>query len=252
MQLINRTLAILTLLSKEPDGVSVKSVSDELGISTSAVHRILSCLKEDGFAFQDNESKKYRIGFKVLTLAQNISQKNALTKIAHEYMNALSKELNKTVELCIVENGSTVCIDYIQNIDTQYFYVRTGFAIPKYATSAGKVIDAYLPTEEVINENKENSFKKIAPNTITDINTYLAELQKIRQLGYAKSNEELQVGVIGVACPIFDSMDKPIASVSFNNLKETGDIDIQMIEKLRQCANDISYSLGFREDQHAK
>jgi len=252
MELIVRTLSILTLLSKKPNGISVKEVSDELNISTSAVHRILSCLKEEGFTLQDSETKRYRIGFKVLTLAQNMTQKNALTQSAHKYLEEFSKEINKTVELCILENGSTVCIDYIQNTDTQYFFVRTGFAIPKYATSAGKAIEAYLPEEKVIKENQNSTFKKVTINTISNLDEYIEDLKKVKKLGYAKSNEELQLGVVGIACPIFDAMGYPVASVAFNKLKEIDEIDDQKMKALKECANKISRSLGYKGDINAK
>lgn len=45
MQLIDRTIEVLLLLSNEPNGLSVTQLASELDISNSSAHRILQSLK---------------------------------------------------------------------------------------------------------------------------------------------------------------------------------------------------------------
>lgn len=149
MELVERTLKVLLALSGAENGLSVSELSLQLELPPSSTHRILASLKKNGFALQDETTKRYRIGYRVLTLCQNIKQNNSLIATSHPFMKKLSEQLNKTVTLCVMEGDQIVCIDYIENKDTSMFYVRTGFAMPPYATSAGKVIQAYMNRKKV-------------------------------------------------------------------------------------------------------
>jgi DNA-binding IclR family transcriptional regulator len=161
-------------------------------------------------------------------------------------MKKLSEKLNKTVTLCVMEGDHIICIDYMENKDTSMFYVRTGFAMPPYATSAGKAIQAYMNRKEVEKLASTEEMEPITPYTKTDFFSLLAELETIRKQGYAVCDEELQLGMQGVACPIFDSKCEVVAAVSFNALKSESFLTQKNIDELKACALAISRSLGYQ------
>ena len=246
MELVERTLKVLLALSGAENGLSVSELSLQLELPPSSTHRILASLKKNGFALQDETTKRYRIGYRVLTLCQNIKQNNSLIATSHPFMKKLSEQLNKTVTLCVMEGDQIVCIDYIENKDTSMFYVRTGFAMPPYATSAGKVIQAYMNRKKVEKLACTQEMEPITPYTKTDFFSFLAELETIRKQGYAICDEELQLGIQGVACPVFDCKGEVVASVSFNALKSEFSLTEEAIEKLKDCALAISRNLGYQ------
>ena len=65
MQLIDRALSALEILGKNLEGLSVSELSEALGIPASSTHRILSSLKANHFVLQDEETKRYRLGYKI-------------------------------------------------------------------------------------------------------------------------------------------------------------------------------------------
>lgn len=245
MELVERTLKVLIALSKAENGLSVSEVSQQLGIPPSSTHRVLSCLKENGFTLQDEATKRYRIGYRVLTLCQNIKQNNSLITAARPSLKRLAEKLNKTVSLCVMEGEHIVCIDFIENKDTSMFYVRTGFAMPPHATSSGKVILAHMNRRAVERVLGAQAMEKITPYTKTDLEALFRELGQIRESGYSVCDEELQIGIQGVACPIFDSKSEVVASVSFNVLKAEAFVNDESVRLLKNCALDISKSLGY-------
>ena len=244
MQLVERTLQALSILSKETNGLSVTELSEKMGIPASSTHRVLTCLKDNFFVSQNTETKKYQIGYKLLTLCSNISKENSFTRAARPFMQDLSDRIAKTVTLCVMEGESVICLDYIENKDTTMFLVRTGFAMPPQVTSAGKVIQAYMPREQVTRIYNNTKIDQFTDYTKTSLAEFLEELQLVRQNGYAVCDEELQLGVQGVACPIFDFNGKVVGSVSFTAIKADNCVNPQTIALLKDCAEQISRSLG--------
>lgn len=243
MQLVERTLDVLLALSKEPDGLSVTELAEKLNLPSSSTHRILASLKKNRFVMQSSETKKYRLGYMVLTLTNNMTKENNLTLAAKPYMKELADKLDMTITLCVMEDENIVCIYYVESKDTSMFYVRTGFAMPPHATSAGKAIQAYMPIEQV-ERIYFNNHEKITSYTKTDFEHFVMELKEVREKGYAVSDEELQIGVQGVACPIFDYNRKPVASVAFTALKSDNPVTEKNIQLLKEYAQKISSSIG--------
>ncbi len=245
MQLVERTLDVLTILSGEAEGLSVTELTKRIGLPGSSVFRILDSLKKNRFVSQDADTKKYRIGYKVLTLCANITRENSFTRTAKPFMKELADRLGKTVTLCVMEGESVICLDYIESKDTTMFLVRTGFAMPPHATSAGKVMQAYMTREQIAHIYQSNSIDKLTNYTKTDLQDLYGELAQVRRQGYAVSDEELQLGVQGAACPIFDFSGAVAGSVSFTSLKADKALSEENIGLLKNCAYQISKSIGY-------
>lgn len=244
MQLVQRTLEVLLILSRESEGLSVSELAEKLNIPNSSTHRILTCLKDSHFVSQSQETKRYRIGYKVLALSSNIKKESSFTQAARPFMKELADQINKTVTLCVMEGENIVCLDYIESKDTGMFFVRIGFAMPPHATSAGKAIQAYLPIEQVKEIYLNHHENKLTSYTKTDYDEFLQELEQVQLQGYAICDEELQLGVQGVACPVFDYNRKVVGSVSFTALKSDDCLTEENIGLLKECARKISNSIG--------
>lgn len=243
MQLIDRALNILTILSKEQNGLSVSEISEKIDAPKSSTHRILQALVKNRFVSQSYETKKYLIGYKLLTLTNNITKENSLSVAAKPYMKELSEKIKKTITLSILEGESLICIDYEEGPEISMFLIRTGFAMPPHATSAGKAILAYQP-DYLVKEIFKHSVEKITERTHTDVDAFLIEMSEVRERGYATVDEELQMGVVGVACPIFDSSGKAVAAIAYTSLKNQEGINEQYIEMLKEYAELISSDIG--------
>ena len=244
MQLVQRTLDVLAILSKESEGLSVSELAQRLSIPSSSTHRILAVLKKNNFVLQSSDTKKYRIGYKVLALGNNITKESSFAYAARPYLRELAGIINMTVTLCVMEGDNVICLDYIESKDTSMFMVRTGFAMPPHATSAGKIIQAYLPRERVYEIYERNTNAQLTNYTKTDIELILAELEEARLQGYAVSDEELQLGVQGVACPIFDYNNQIVACISFTALKSDHCLTKENIDLLREYAKKVSNSIA--------
>ncbi|MDU4889976.1 MAG: IclR family transcriptional regulator [Clostridium sp.] len=244
--MLERALNTLTVLSENKNGLSISELSAKLNIPPSSIHRIVSVLKKNNFVIQDPVTKKYKIAYKVLSLAQNLTFEDSLIDSARPHMDKLASDIDKTICLCIMEEDKNICIDYVENKDTALFKVNKGIAMPLHATSAGKVFHAYMDKYIVMEQMNSIAMNPITPYTKTDLNTYLKELEEIKVNGYSICDEELQLGIQGLACPIFDMNNKVVAAISFTAIKSENFICDKSINLVKETAKAISKDLGSR------
>ena len=105
---------------------------------------------------------------------------------------------------------------------------------------------AYQPQEVIMSVAKQ--IKRHTKLGVRNSKELLAELQKVRELGYAMNRGEWWKTVRGVAAPIFDESHKVIAAVGLFGPAER--LPSMKLEKLavrvKEAAGSISAALGYR------
>ena len=92
-------------------------------------------------------------------------------------------------------------------------------------------------------------------NTFTDKKLFLEELQKTRLLGWAIDNEESTYGVVCLSMPVFNMYNRVNYAISLSGdpVVYSGNKIDNYLELLRKCAWQISYGLGYRnENEHLR
>ena len=68
-QSLRRALQLLRLLGKHQEsGLTLMQTIEQSGLERSTVHRLLSCLVEEGFAEREEIGKAYRLGIEAVQL----------------------------------------------------------------------------------------------------------------------------------------------------------------------------------------
>ncbi len=108
---------------------------------------------------------------------------------------------------------------YIDQVDTLDHPLRMtpqiGLRQPSHSTSLGKVLLANLPDEKQILFLSRGTFPRRTEFTLTSDKELRKELAKIRYLGFALDQEEMENGVCCVAAPINNSRGT-IAAISIS------------------------------------
>jgi len=214
IQSIDRTLQVLELFSLERSEWGVTEISKALNIYKSNVHNILSTLAEKSFVEKDPKTDKYKLGIKFFELGSVVIKNMDLRKIAHPYIEKLSKEFNETVHLGVLDKGRVVSIEREESDKSLCSHIEIGKRTPLHCTAVGKAIMAYLSEDKVSLIVKEKGLEKYTENTITDREKLEREFLKIRKQGYAVDNMEHEEGVRCIAGSIRDHTGEVIASMS--------------------------------------
>ena len=110
-QSLERGLAILSAFDSDRPLIGVSELSRELELSRSTAHRYIATLAQLGYLQQDPDSKRYRLGPKVLDLGFSAINSMDVREISAPHLRRLSDETGHTVNLAILDGTDVVYIE---------------------------------------------------------------------------------------------------------------------------------------------
>jgi IclR family pca regulon transcriptional regulator len=252
-QSLERGLLILSAFRSGQPQLGVSELGREVGLSRSTAHRYVATLATLGYLQQDEETKKYRLGPRVLDLGFSAINSMEVREVAAPHLRRLSDATGFTVNMAILDGNDIVYVERCRNtrpgqreIDLD---LHVGSRLPAYCTSLGKVLLAHLPqpVQDAVLEGVE--FSRRGPNTITSRRALIAELARVREQGFALNNEELAYGLRSIAAPVFDFRGDAVAAVNLavhSSMVSMQDLVARLGETLRRSAAEISAHLGYQ------
>nr|WP_144451072.1 IclR family transcriptional regulator [Halalkalibacter nanhaiisediminis] len=211
---VDRALRIITLVSQSKEGRGVTELATHLDLNKSSIYKLLTTLVSHGFIEQDIETKKYRLGYKYLELSAILLESIDLRSQAKTFLEELESYTNEVIHLVVFDQGEVIYIEKLEGNETLRTHSKVGRRASMHCTSVGKVILAHLPEQEVSAILNKNGMEKRTENTITDKESLLTELRKIRNQGYGVEIQENETGITCIAAPIFDNRGRIAAAIS--------------------------------------
>jgi len=243
IQVIERMISLLDALAQYPDPVSLKELSTVTGLHPSTAHRILNDLVVKRFVDRA-EAGSYRLGMRLLELGNIVKSRLNVREAALDFMRALHRKTHQTINLSVRQGDEIVYIDRSFSERSGMQVVRAiGGRAPLHLTSTGKLflsaddpklVRAYATRTGLAGHNK---------NSITDLAKLERELSLVRARGYARDNEELELGVRCMAAGIYDDSGKLVAGLSISAPADR--LQEEWVEDLVSTANQISAVLGY-------
>jgi len=239
---VERALNILEAAAQRRDGLTNAEISRKLGIPKSSASYILRTLEKRSYLRREAETGRYRLGLKILSLGGDAQANLDIADVALPFMRLLGEKIRMTVHLAVLDQGEAV---YIEKVEAPgFFKVNTwvGRRMFLHSTSVGKCLLAWLPKHDIENIVKQQGLKKRTPKTITSITRLIAELEHVKQSGYAVDDEENSLGARCLGAPIFDTIGNVTAALGASGTLTQTDEDSmpRIIEALKETARRIS------------
>jgi DNA-binding IclR family transcriptional regulator len=249
VQSIVRAFEILETLAVERDGLGVTEISKRAGLHKSTVHRILNTMAEMGYIEQNQDTGAYRLGLKFIELCSLYLNNVELKTEAQPYLRNLSAQTGQPVHLATLGDQAAVYIDKIDHYNNIRMYSAIGKRIPLYCTAVGKVLLSDKSSDYIRKLLGKNKLISYTPNTLTDLDQILEEINEVKKLGWARDNEEHELGIRCIAAPIYDYRRRIIAAVSTSGNKNiiSSDRDEEIAGYVIKAASDISKRMGYTE-----
>jgi IclR family KDG regulon transcriptional repressor len=247
---VERAIDVLFLLS-ERDSATATELSRALDLGKSAVHRILTALCRKGLVEQNHYSSRYSISWRVLALAHSIAGRADLTTLSLPYLIRLRDCTAETVTLHVRLGFDRICIAQVEGIHPLRWQMPIGSIRPLYAGAAGRVLLAHIPYELLQHYLATAERPKLTERSVTDRVELERELLKVREQGYAIGDQDVAIGVRGIAAPIFDRQGTIAAALAIAAPSSRCNMSQLRgwITDLRSAASAISLLLGFESVQ---
>ena len=213
IQSLERAFAILELFQNNKSELSLKEISDSLGLNKSTAFGLVNSLTTLGYLLQNDENQKYSLGLKILSLTNAVKTNNILIRAARPYLEELSAKYRETVHSAQEMNGSIVYLDKVEADTSIYINTQMGTKNYMHCTGVGKMLLAYKSDEE-LDAFLSKPLKALTFNTITEPKAFKAEMRRIRENGFGGDDEEIEIGLSCVAVPVMKSENKPGLAIS--------------------------------------
>jgi DNA-binding IclR family transcriptional regulator len=247
IQVIERLVSLLDELAHHPDPVSLKALSIQTGLHPSTAHRILNDLVTARFVDRA-EPGSYQLGMRLLELGNLVKARLNVRDAAMGPMRDLHKATAQPVNLSIRQGDEIVYIERAVSERSGMQVVRAvGGRAPLHLTSVGKLFLAADDVKIVRAYAARTGLSGHTRNSITELPRLERELALVRARGYARDNEELELGVRCIAAGIRDDVGKLIAGLSISAPADF--VQDDWIDQLCRTAAQISGALGHDTDE---
>jgi IclR family transcriptional regulator, acetate operon repressor len=199
---VDNALTLLTLLG-EREQLRVAEAAAELGTARSTAHRLLAMLEYHGFAGRDAATKAYVPGPALLGAGLGALGGLDLRSLARPVLERLAERTGETVHLALLRAGDIVFLDSVESTATLRISSRVGRVMPACCTAAGKAILARLRAEELHRLYPDGRLPRMTERSLETLDQLQAELEEVRDAGYARNfgESEAEVAAIAVALP---------------------------------------------------
>jgi len=240
---IERMNALLDVLARKDEPVPLKALAQGTGLHPSTAHRILNDLVLARMVDR-TEPGLYQLGMRLLELGNLVKARLNVRDAAAGPMRELHRLTGETINLSVRQADEIVYIERAVSERSGMQVVRAiGGRAPLHLTSTGKLFLAADEMRAVRSYSMRTGLAGQTRNSITSLSALERELDEVRQKGYARDNEELELGVRCIAAAIRDDAGRLVAGLSISAPADRANDG--WLQALHQTAEQISQALGF-------
>ena len=240
-----KALRVLEAVAFASTSVSASDVAASVDIDKAAVYRMLITLVNAGYVVRDEKSKRYRLGYKVVSLSRNLLAENKISRLIRHTLEKISAATEETVHYSVLDGNETVLVQKVKGKQLIAVDFQIGDRARMHCTAIGKVMLAFQ-NSRFIESIIDAGLPKFASRTITHPDEIQNELQKIRSVGYAIDDHELSDDMRCIAVPIFEGGGSVQSGISISGPDSRFDMTKlhQLKIPMMKSANKLSEQIG--------
>jgi DNA-binding IclR family transcriptional regulator len=251
VQSIQRAFAIAEEIARNRDGIGLAELSKRVGLHNSTTFHLVKTMVQLGYVSQLADSRKYRIGRRMFTLAAGAMDEIELVSVATPVLEKLTRETGEYSHFAIRSVEQIVVVAKTAGTGIFQMVDRTGSVRPAHATALGKVLLAALSPSQLERYLETCELRKFTAKTIVERDALLREIDEVRRKGLAFDDGEFDPEARCVAVPVRDftgriagaiGMSGPMWRLSLQALQEKS-------KYVREAAVELSAELGFQAEQ---
>ena len=210
-QSLSRALDLLAELAQKP--ATLDELTATASVHKTTVMRLLHTMEEKRFVVRD-EAHRFRLGSKFFELSSKALEQRDIRAVAHPHLSELNARTGHTVHLAAFEGSEVVYIDKFESRHPVRMYSRVGLTAALHSAAVAKVLLADMPRSRQERIAEGLDYVKLTQNTLSTPEQLLAELEQVKEQGWAHDNVDHQSFVHSIAAPVRDASGRVIAAAS--------------------------------------
>ena len=212
VQSLARGLSVITAFDADNPAMTLSDIAARTGLSRATARRFLHTLVELGYVRFDG--KQFALTPQVLRLGTAYLSGLGLPQLVQPHLEQLSARLGESTSAAVLDGDEIVYVARVATRRIMTVGITVGTRFPAYATSMGRVLLAGLPAPRLDDYLARAELAPLTGRTLHDPAALVAELDRVREQGWALVDQELEAGLRSVAAPLRDREDRVVAAVN--------------------------------------
>jgi DNA-binding IclR family transcriptional regulator len=205
---VARATQLLDELAASDAGLGVNELARRIGVNASTASRLLATLQDAGLVTRV-DGGPYRLGLKLVTLSERVLAQLDVRQLARPLLTGLVADTGETATLSLPGGGEAITVDFVPSPSSVVSMARVGRPSVPHATAAGKVMLAHA--DPAVSGDALGTLTAFTDRTITDPAALDAELEAVRQRGWAEGVGEREADLAALAAPVFGRSGELVA-----------------------------------------
>jgi DNA-binding IclR family transcriptional regulator len=200
-----RGLEVLAAFTEKTPRLTPGEIAAALGVTRSAIFRVLYTLTELGFLLHDPASGRYALGPALLRLGHGILPARDVLPVALPVLESLRDATGWSAHCGVLERAEVVYLLRVPARRGMRSIVHVGSRLPAATTAMGRVLLAGLDDAGIAALYRDRGFAAIAKRARAD-----------RARGHVLHLGEFEAGVASVAAPLRDAAGSVVAAINLS------------------------------------
>lgn len=199
VEAVQRAIAVLNVLAEAGSDLGTNEIARRTGFNVSSVSRLLATLVDGGLLQYVPSNGLYRLGIRILQLANVAREKLDIRTLARPYLEELTELTGETATLSLPGERDVLTVDFAASDLSVRSVASIGRNSVAHATAVGKVFLAWggrLP---------DGDLAVYTERTVTERKALAEEIGRIKEQGWAEAIREREPELSAVAVPVLDA-----------------------------------------------
>jgi IclR family pca regulon transcriptional regulator len=250
-QSLERGLAILRTFTPERPWLGIAEIAEALEMSRPTTHRYASTLVALDY-LEQGPMRKYRLGMRAGDPGRSAVGSTTLGKLSHDYLADLRDRSACTASVALLDGTDIVYVDRARISQGQVEVAARlgrGSRLPAANTAMGRVLLAHL-SEHDQREAIDTSIEHLSSRgAAAERKQLLAELELVREQGWALADQVHVEGQRCVAAPLRSRSQEVIGAVDLaaaNSAFRRSQVIERLVPLVVAGAEEMSAQLGYK------
>jgi IclR family pca regulon transcriptional regulator len=237
---LGKGLRVIEAFDDTHPRLTPSQAGERAGISRTAARRYLLSLLHFGYA--ESDGKLFWLTPRVLRLGQSYLDSARLPRLVQPFIQRLSMSTGETVNMSVLDGHEVV---YVARSNPPRFVsvgYQVGARVPAHVVTPGVVILATWPDAALEGWLASHDFARFTAHTVTAPDTFRASVVAARSLGHWVTEQQLDMGMVGIGLALKDRKGDCHGALSMTLLAQTWNA-ASMTDKLLPQLREVAQAL---------
>lgn len=196
---VERAVSLLFAFDSGHPRLTVSQLAERTGIPMATAHRLVGQLVAAQMLVKDADGR-CAVSRRVWQIGALAPTETRLRDVAVPFLGDLHATTRATVHLAVRDGVRALYIERLYGHSSVPVISTVGSSLPLHSTGVGKALLAYAPPDAA--QEALRRLTRHTPYTVISPGRMAQQLEQIRRVGYASTEEEMALGACSVAVPI--------------------------------------------------